>query len=60
MTAAELAKAKWAATLLLTGRANDARDELLELIAATEKDRPDLLATRVPVVGLKSLDGVST
>lgn len=58
MTAAELAKAKWAESLLSSGRANDARDELRELIAATEMARPDLLATNRPAaLTLKSGDG---
>lgn len=58
MTAAELAKAKWAASLLITGRTDDAKNELLELIAATVQERPDLLAVDVPAaVALKSSDG---
>lgn len=48
MTAAEVQKAKWATALLMCGRTEDAKHELLELIAATTNDMPELLEVQVP------------
>lgn len=57
MTAAELLKLKWGVALLITGRADDARNELLELLAAATSpiERPDLLQTRE--IDLRLKDG---
>lgn len=53
----ELLKLKWAVTLLTIGRANDAREELLELLAyATSPIQiPELLKPRA--IDLRVVDG---
>lgn len=48
MTGAELNKAMWIYRLLATGRANDAREELEELLRSAADPRPGLLSLRGP------------
>lgn len=48
MTGTELNKLRWAFRLLKSGRVNDAREELEELLVAAVEPRPGLLSLRGP------------
>lgn len=48
MTGTEENKARWILRLLESGRVNDAREELVELVAASTGRAPGLLSLRGP------------